>query len=126
VSPWLQSGLRQVDPSSRPSHTCPCSRSDSTIFLLYVDDIMLTDATLLQRTIAALQREFVDLGPHHHFLRVTVECHPQDLFLHQRLYAINVLEWSIMSDYKPCSTPVDTQTKVSDANDASVGDVMSY
>jgi hypothetical protein len=88
---------------------------------------MLTDATLLQRTIAALQREFVmDLGSHHHFLRVTVERRPQDLFLHQRLYAINVLEWSSMSDYKPCSTPVDTQTKVSKANNAPVGDVMAY
>jgi hypothetical protein len=53
-------------------------RGDDTVFLLlYVDDIVLTTSTadLLQRTIVALQREFVmkDLGPLHHFLGITTE-----------------------------------------------------
>jgi hypothetical protein len=60
---------------------------DNTVYLLvYVDDIMLTvsSAALLQRTIAALQREFAmkDLDPLHHFLGITVERRPYGLFLH--------------------------------------------
>jgi hypothetical protein len=45
--------------------------------LLYVDDIVLTTSSsvFLQKTISALQREFVmkDLGPLHHILGITVE-----------------------------------------------------
>ena len=57
---------------------------------------MLTASTagLLQRTITALQREFAmkDLGPLHHFLGITAERQPQGLFLHQKQYAIDILE----------------------------------
>jgi hypothetical protein len=86
---------------------------DDTVYLLvYVDDIVLTASTtdLLQCTIVALQREFAkkDLGPIHHFLGITAECRPKGLFLHQRQYTIDILEWAGMSDCKPCSTPVDT------------------
>jgi hypothetical protein len=89
---------------------------DIVYLLLYVDDIMLTTSTTdLQRTIIALQREFaMDLGPLHHFLDITVECRPQGLFLHQRQYAIDILERAVMFDGKPCSTPVDTQAKLSE------------
>jgi hypothetical protein len=59
---------------------------DMVYLLLYVDDIILTASSseLLRRTIAALQREFAlkDLGPLHHFLGITVEHHPDGLFLH--------------------------------------------
>jgi hypothetical protein len=59
---------------------------DNTIYLLYVDDIVLTasSAALLQCTTAAFQRKFgmKDLGPFHHFLGFTVERRSQDLFLH--------------------------------------------
>jgi hypothetical protein len=62
-------------------------RSSDTIYLLlYVDDIILTASSteLLRRTIFALQQEFAmkDLGPLHHFLGITVEHHPDGLFLH--------------------------------------------
>jgi hypothetical protein len=55
-----------------------------------------------------------DLGPLHHFLSITAERRPQGLFLHQRQYAIDILERAGMSDCKPCSTPVDTQAKLSE------------
>jgi hypothetical protein len=48
------------------------------------------------------------------------------LFLHQRQYAIDILEWTSMSDYKPCSTPVDTQAKLSEDDGYPVIDVTSY
>jgi hypothetical protein len=106
-------------------------RGDDTVFLLlYVDNIVLMASTadLLQRTIVALQREFVmkDLGPLHHFLGITAERRPQGLFLHQRQYAIDVLERAGMSDCKPCSTPVDTQAKLLEDDRPPVADATSY
>jgi hypothetical protein len=55
-----------------------------------------------------------DLGPLHRFLGIIAERRPQGLFLHQRQYAIDILERAGMSDRKPCSTPVDTQAKLSE------------
>jgi hypothetical protein len=104
--------------------------NDTVYLLLYVDDIVLTasNADLLQRTIVALQREFAmkDLGPLHHFLGITAERRPQGLFLHQRQYAIDILERAGMSDCKPCSTPVDTQAKLSEDDGPPVADATSY
>jgi hypothetical protein len=59
--------------------------ADTVYLLLYVDDIILTasSTTLLHRTISALQRKFMmDLGPLHHFLGITVERRPDEMFLH--------------------------------------------
>jgi hypothetical protein len=84
---------------------------------LCVDDIMLTSSSqqLLQRIISSLQQEFAmkDLGQLHQFLGVTIETRPSGLFLHQRQYALDILERTRMTDCKPCSTPVDTQAKLS-------------
>jgi hypothetical protein len=91
---------------------------DTVYLLLYIDDIVVTASSdaLLQRTIVALQREFAmkDLRLLHHFLEITAKRRPQGLFLHQRQYALDILEPAAMSDYKPCSTPVDTQAKFSE------------
>ena len=54
-----------------------------------------------------------DLGQLHQFLGVTVEPRPSGLLLHQRQYALDILERAGMTDCKPCSTPVDTQAKLS-------------
>jgi hypothetical protein len=54
-----------------------------------------------------------NLGPLHHFLGITAKRWPQGLFLHQRQYAIDILERASMSDCKPCSMPVNTQAKLS-------------
>jgi hypothetical protein len=104
--------------------------ADIIYLLLYVDDIalMASTADLLQRTIVALQREFAmkGLGPLHHFLCIIAERRPQGLFLHQRQYAIHILERAGMSDCKLCSTPVDTQTKLFEDDRPPVADVTSY
>jgi len=62
-----------------------------------------------------------DLGQLHHFLGVTVEPRPSCLLLQQRQYALDILERAGMTDCKPCSTPVDTQAKLS----AALGDLMA-
>jgi hypothetical protein len=84
--------------------------SDTVYLLLYVDIILTASSTeLLRHTISALQREFTmkDLGPLHHFLGITVERRPAGLFLHQRTYTLDNLERAVMTDCKPCTTPVD-------------------
>jgi hypothetical protein len=90
---------------------------DTAYLLLYIDDIVLTASSpeLLQRTTTALQQQFTmkDLDPLHHFLCISVEQRSNDLFLHQCQYARDIPERVGMSDYKSCSTPVDTQAKVS-------------
>ncbi|WVZ98359.1 LOW QUALITY PROTEIN: hypothetical protein U9M48_043815 [Paspalum notatum var. saurae] len=115
------------------------AKSDTSLFvyrhedemaylLLYVDDIVLTASSqhLLQRIITSLQQEFAmkDLGVVHHFLGVIVEPRPSGLLLHQRQYTLDILERARMTDCNPCSTPVDTQAKLSE--DAGPPSYWSY
>ena len=65
------------------------------------------------------------LGQLHHFLGVTVEPRPSGL-LHQRQYALDILERAGMTDCKPCSTPVDTQAKLSADLGDPVADPTAY
>ena len=62
-----------------------------------------------------------DLGQLHNFLGITVEPRPSGLLLHQRKYALDILERAGMTDCKPCSTSVDTQAKLS----ADLGDPVA-
>jgi hypothetical protein len=98
--------------------------------LLYVDDIVLTASStqLLQRIITSLQQEFAmkDPGQLHHFLGVTVEPLRTSFLLHQRQYALDILERAGMTDCKPCSTPVDTQAKLSATLGDPVADPTAY
>ena len=105
-------------------------RGDETYYLLlYVDDIVLTASNqrLLQSVISSLQQEFAmkDLGQLHH-LGVTVEPRPSGLLIHQRQYALDILERAGMTDCKPCSTPVDTQAKLSTDLGDPVADPTAY
>ena len=67
-----------------------------------------------------------DLGVVHHFLGVTIEPRPTGLLLHQRQYTLDILERAGMTDCKPCSTPVDTQGKLSEAEGTPVTDPTTY
>jgi hypothetical protein len=98
------------------------------IYLLYVDDIVLTALSmpLLRHTITALQHEFSlkDLGPLHHFLGMHVQQSASGITLSQRQYMIEI-ERSGMSDCKPCTTPVDINPKLS-ANGDPVSDSTEF
>jgi hypothetical protein len=67
-----------------------------------------------------------DIGPLHHFVGVSVEQRSDSLFLHQYQYARDILERADVSDCKPCSTPVDTQAKVSSDMGGPVRDPTAY
>jgi hypothetical protein len=98
--------------------------------LLYVDDIFLTASSpqLLQQIITSLQQKFAmkDLGQLHHLLGMIVEPRQTGLLLHQRQYALDILEHAGMTDCKPCSTPVDTQAKLSATLGDPVADTTTY
>jgi hypothetical protein len=104
--------------------------TETTYLLLYVDDIILTasSSALLQRVIAALQTTFPmkDLGPLHHFLGITVERRPAGLFLHQRTYVLDIIDRAGMTGCKPCSTPVDLQSKLAADSGPAVQDATQY
>jgi hypothetical protein len=91
--------------------------SDTAFLLLYVDDIVLTASTaaLLRQMITALQNSFhmKDLGPLQHFLGVAVTRTTVGMLLSQRQYTLEILERAGMTECKSCSTPVDTQAKLS-------------
>ncbi|WVZ52582.1 hypothetical protein U9M48_003630 [Paspalum notatum var. saurae] len=67
-----------------------------------------------------------DLGVLHHFLGVTVEPRSSGLLLHQRQYTLDILERAGMTACNPCSTPVDTQTKLSEDAGPPVADPTAY
>jgi hypothetical protein len=104
--------------------------ADVVYLLLYVDDIVLTASSLqlLQCTTTTLQQQFTmkDLSPLRYFLGISVEQQVDGLFLHQRQYAQDILERVGMSDCRPCSTPVDTQAKVSSDSGTPVSDPIAY
>ena len=54
-----------------------------------------------------------DLGELHHFLGMHVQRSSDGLLLSQRQFMLEILERAGMTDCKPCSTPVDTNPKMS-------------
>jgi hypothetical protein len=146
----LNKSLYSLKPASRAWHHCFASYfvslgfveakldtslsayrcgANTAYLLLYVDDIVLTASRpeFPQCTTTALQQQFAmkDLDPLH-FLSVSIEQRSNDLFLHQRQYARDILEHAGMSDCKPCSTLIDTQAKVSSDMRAPVSDPTAY
>jgi hypothetical protein len=67
-----------------------------------------------------------DLGPLHHFLGITVERHPDGLFLHQRTYMLDILKRAFKVDCKPCATAIDLQAKLAGDSGPSVEDASKF
>ncbi|WVZ86358.1 LOW QUALITY PROTEIN: hypothetical protein U9M48_033154 [Paspalum notatum var. saurae] len=101
---------------------------ETAYLLLYVDDIVFTASSqhLLQRIITSLQQEFAmkDLGVLHHFLGWS----PVLLAFSttRRQYTLDILEQAGMTDCNPCSTPIDTQAKLSEDAGPPVADPTAY
>ncbi|GKE86541.1 ribonuclease H-like domain-containing protein, partial [Tanacetum coccineum] len=96
-------------------------RIDTAYLLLYVDDIVLTASSehLLQQLIHSLHQEFsmIDLGSLNYFLGISVTHDSLCIFLSQRKYATEILEWSHMVGCNSSRTPVDTESKLGDGGD---------
>ena len=96
------------------------SNLGTLIFLLYVDDILLTGSstTLVSIFIQLVSSEFKmkDLGQIHHFLGIELSQTSDCLHLSQSHYALTILERPNMVDYKPISTPLKAKTRTSSNN----------
>jgi hypothetical protein len=105
-------------------------RDSDTVYLLYVDDIVLiaSKPTFLHRIIFALQHGFSmkDLDQLHHFLDIVVEPHPDGMFLQERQYTLDILEHVGMVDCKSCASPVGTQAKVPSGDGTPISDPTAY
>ena len=66
-----------------------------------------------------------DLGELHHFLGMHVQ-RRGGLLLSQRQYMLDILDRARMTECKPCSTPVDTNSKVAAAEGAPVSDATDF
>ncbi|XP_062104494.1 uncharacterized mitochondrial protein AtMg00810-like [Humulus lupulus] len=77
---------------------------------------------------ALLASEFAmkDLGPLSYFLGIGVTRHENGLFLSQKRYAEEILQWASMSNCSTCPTPVDTKSKLSATTDAPYDDPTKY
>jgi hypothetical protein len=79
---------------------------------------------------AQLASEFAmtDLGDLHHFLGISVTRSPNDLFLSQRQYTVDLLQRAGTAECHSTATPVDTQAKLSASDGAplSTSDSSDY
>jgi hypothetical protein len=75
-----------------------------------------------------LQQEFAmkDLGELHHFLGMHVQHCGDGLLLSLEQYMLEILDRAGMAECKPCSTPVDTNPKVSATDGAPVADASDF
>jgi hypothetical protein len=67
-----------------------------------------------------------DLGQLNHYLGISVQRQPTDLFLYQRQHTMDIIERAGMVDSKPCNTPVDTSSKLFGDIDNPVSDPTHY
>ena len=117
------------------------SKSDSSLFiykstnliiyvLVYVDDIIVTgsDSHAIHRLINCLQLDFAikDFGPIHFFLGVEAVPVPNDLFLTQRRYIMDLLSRTKMTHAKPISSPMSSAHALSAFHGDSLPDPTEY
>ena len=93
------------------------TKKDDLIYLLYVDDIILTgnNPALINRFISQLHSEFAvkDLGPLSYFLGLEVSYIPDGFFLSQVKYATDILARAQLLDSKPVTTPMIVSQRLS-------------
>ncbi|GJW06896.1 ribonuclease H-like domain-containing protein [Tanacetum coccineum] len=80
-----------------------------------------------QRFASYITREFsiTDLGSLNYFLGILVTQNSSGMFLTQKKYAGEILEWAGMVNCNPSRTPVDTESKLGDTGDV-VSDLTLY
>jgi hypothetical protein len=103
--------------------------SGPVILLLYVDDLFLTgDEKLITECKRKLASEFEmkDLGMMHYFLGLEVWQKPDEIFLCQGKYAVEILKRFDMMDCKSMPTPMVTNLKLLSDTSSEIVDVTMY
>lgn len=89
--------------------------SNQTELLLYVDDNILTaSSTTLKNELRKLSLEFeiIELGPLTYFLGIHVTRTKNNMFLHERKYAEEIIKHAKLEMLKPIATSVDPNSKL--------------
>jgi hypothetical protein len=85
------------------------------VFQQYVDHLFLKDEKNLitdyKKKISS-KFEIKDLGPMHYFLGLEVWKNPEDIFLIQGKYVVEILKRLDMMDYRTMSTPMEMNLKL--------------
>ncbi|KAL8105399.1 hypothetical protein AgCh_029267 [Apium graveolens] len=106
------------------------NRFSMIIFLLYVDDIVVTGNSLelLQSFIAKLGAEFEikDLGDLSYFLGLETTIDVNGIHLSQTKYTLDLLKRYRMLDCKPCSTPLTPLVQLSAFSGDPIPDPTEY
>ncbi|CAM8928890.1 unnamed protein product [Rhodiola kirilowii] len=100
------------------------------ILLVYVDDIMLTGTSLdLIASVKAFLHEcfrIKDLGHLKYFLGLEITRSSSGIFLHQRKYALEILEDAGFTDCKPALIPMEIKHGLSLSSATPLEDPLSY
>ncbi|KAJ4807334.1 Gag/pol [Rhynchospora pubera] len=103
----------KFDPSLFIAH----QNSQTTIVLVYVDDIIITGSSSSRVTalIATLQQRFAlkDLGDLHFFLGIAVHYTKAGVLLSQKQYILDLLCRTHMANAQPMSTPMAVNSSIS-------------
>uniref|UniRef100_A0A2N9F1U5 Reverse transcriptase Ty1/copia-type domain-containing protein n=1 Tax=Fagus sylvatica TaxID=28930 RepID=A0A2N9F1U5_FAGSY len=106
------------------------SGPDLILFLIYVDDIIITGPNSVSITylINTLQGDFAlkDLGPLHFFLGVEAHKVDSGMYLSQRRYITDLLHKTNLHEAKPVSSPMASSTVLSQYTGSSLSDPSSY
>lgn len=101
---------------SDPSLFIYRTSTDLILFLIYVDDIIVTGPSIssISRLIRTLLDDFAlkDLGPLHFFLGVEALKTDQHLYISQRRYILDLLQKINMHLAKPVSFPIASSTSL--------------
>ena len=104
--------------------------SHTVALLVYVDDILLTgsDSGLISQLKTHLQQQFKtnDLGPISRYLGVQFDRTATGLHMHQRQYALSILQLFHMQDCKPSLTPLPEGLSLSKHSDTPPVDATLY
>uniref|UniRef100_A0A2N9ETF7 Reverse transcriptase Ty1/copia-type domain-containing protein n=1 Tax=Fagus sylvatica TaxID=28930 RepID=A0A2N9ETF7_FAGSY len=100
------------------------------LFLIYVDDIIITgtNSTSITRLINTLQGDFAlkDLGPLHFFLGVEAHKVDSGMYLSQRRYITDLLRKTNLHEAKPVASPMASSTVLSQHTGTSLSDPSLY
>lgn len=102
---------------------------EPVIILLYVDDLLLTgNGEIIQECKKTLAAEFdmKDLGLMHYYLGLEVWQEPNEIFLGQGKYVIELLKRFDMMECKPMTTPMITNLKMLRNSESSPVDPTKY
>jgi hypothetical protein len=102
---------------------------ESVIFLLYVDELLLTGEENLIidcKKKLSTKSKMKDLGLMHYFLGIEVWQSPEKIFLNQGKYAVEIMNRFDMLEFKAMNTPMEIKLKLLVDTSLELVDVMLY